>query len=37
MNTGQVFHRQFFIIDGSEELDGIEFVNSKKKKIYGHG
>jgi len=32
VNNGQVFHRQYFIIDESEELDGTEFVNSKKKK-----
>lgn len=29
---GQVFRRQFFVIDESAEIDGTEFVNSKKMK-----
>ena len=29
---GLVFKRQFFVIDESAEIDGSEFVNSKKKK-----
>ena len=29
---GIVFKRQFFVIDESAEIDGSEFVNSKKKK-----
>ena len=32
VNNGKVLKRQFFIIDESQELDGTEFVNSKKKK-----
>lgn len=31
-NNGKVMQRQFFVIDESEELDGSEFVKSKKKK-----
>ena len=31
-NNGKVFQRQYYIIDESEELDGTEFVQSKKKK-----
>ena len=30
--SGLVFKRQFFVIDESAEIDGSEFVNSKKKK-----
>lgn len=30
--SGLVFKRQFFVIDESAEIDGTEFVNSKKKK-----
>ena len=30
--SGHVFKRQFFVIDESAEIDGSEFVNSKKKK-----
>ena len=30
--NGLVFKRQFFVIDESAEIDGTEFVNSKKKK-----
>ena len=32
INNGKVFQRQYYIIDESEELDGTEFVKSKKKK-----
>ena len=32
VNNGQVFNRQYFIIDESEELDGTQFVKSMKKK-----
>jgi len=32
INTGKVFRRQMFTIDENEELDGTEFVLSKKKK-----
>ena len=32
MSSGLVFKRQFFVIDESAEIDGTEFVNSKKKK-----
>ena len=31
-NNGIVYKRQFFVIDESAEIDGSEFVNSKKKK-----
>ena len=31
-SSGLVFKRQFFVIDESAEIDGTEFVNSKKKK-----
>ena len=31
-NNGQVLQRQYYVIDESEELDGTEFVSSKKKK-----
>ena len=31
-NNGIVYKRQFFVIDESAEIDGTEFVNSKKKK-----
>jgi len=30
--NGIVYKRQFFVIDESAEIDGTEFVNSKKKK-----
>ena len=30
--SGHVFKREFFVIDESAEIDGTEFVNSKKKK-----
>ena len=30
--SGLVFKRQFFVIDESAEIDGTEFVKSKKKK-----
>ena len=30
--SGLVYKRQFFVIDESAEIDGTEFVNSKKKK-----
>ena len=30
--SGLIFKRQFFVIDESAEIDGSEFVNSKKKK-----
>ena len=30
--SGLVFKRQFFVIDESAEIDGTQFVNSKKKK-----
>ena len=32
VNNGKVFKRQKFVIDESGELDGTEFVTSKKKK-----
>ena len=32
INNGKVYQRQYYIIDESEELDGTEFVKSKKKK-----
>ena len=32
LTSGLVFKRQFFVIDESAEIDGTEFVNSKKKK-----
>jgi len=32
VNNGKVYKRQMFVIDESGELDGTEFVNSKKKK-----
>ena len=32
LHNGQVFKRQMYIIDESAELDGTEFVKSKKKK-----
>lgn len=32
INTGKVYKRQLFVIDESGELDGTEFVTSKKKK-----
>ena len=32
LHNGQVFKRQMFIIDESAELDGTDFVKSKKKK-----
>ena len=32
INNGKTYQRQYYIIDESEELDGTEFVNSKKKK-----
>lgn len=32
ITSGRVFKRQFFVIDESAEIDGTEFVNSKKKK-----
>ena len=31
-NSGLIYKRQFFVIDESAEIDGTEFVNSKKKK-----
>ena len=30
--NGIVYKRQYFVIDESAEIDGTEFVNSKKKK-----
>ena len=32
LHNGQVFKRQIYTIDESDELDGTEFVKSKKKK-----
>ena len=32
VNNGKVYKRQMFVIDESGELDGTEFVTSKKKK-----
>ena len=32
LNNGQVLKRQIFVIDESAELDGTDFVKSKKKK-----
>lgn len=32
VNNGKVLQRQYFVIDESEELDGTEFVTTRKKK-----